>query len=131
VARGTYRPPGAGVYDFEGPAYLRLVYHIHSMPACHMCQCNTYFLMLMSDSCGKSLYSLSTYSLSPISRPVFASISLQPITKWAQTKKQIVPRWYPQVISGASEAGGLFTHAPSELCTHCILCCPYRIDRML
>ena len=34
-------------YDLtlRGPAYLRLVYHIHSTPVCHMCQCNTYFLL--------------------------------------------------------------------------------------
>jgi len=52
-------------FDFEGVAYLRLVYHIHSTPVCHMCQCNTYFLALMSNSREKLLYSLSIYSLSP------------------------------------------------------------------
>ena len=49
-----------------GPAYLRLVYHIHSTPVCHMCQCNTYFLALTSNSREKLLYSLSIYSLSPM-----------------------------------------------------------------
>jgi len=52
-------------YDLtlRGPAYLRLLYHIHSTPVCHMCQCNTYFLALTSNSHDKLLYSLSIYSL--------------------------------------------------------------------
>ena len=53
-------------FDVGGPAYLRLVYHIHSTPVGHMCQCNTYFLALTSNSREKFLSSLSIYSLSPM-----------------------------------------------------------------
>ena len=63
------------------PSYLRLVYHIHSTPVCHMCQCNTYFLAHTSNSREKLLYSLSIYSLSPMR--LQTSFSPQPITKWA------------------------------------------------
>ena len=58
--------------------YLRLVYHIHSTPVCHMCQCSTYFLAIMSNSREKLLYSLScVQSITD----AFTNISPQPITK--------------------------------------------------